>query len=174
MKRECRSVFFILALFFIFNYIGVVSSLSVVVHVPEKYVEVSPGDRVYFEVDIKYPENYVRKDLGLEYTVFYEGDVFLQSKVLKAVETQASFLDFLIIPEGAKTGRYVLNVGVLDYEDLDEEVEASFYVIPGTFSEFKIYFFILFGIVVFLVLIVFFRISIRRNKENKLELDLFD
>ena len=76
-------------------FVNLVSALSVVVHVPEKYVSVVAGERFYFEVEVKYPENPSRKDLSLEYKILTrDGDVIAQSKVLKAIETQASFFVF--------------------------------------------------------------------------------
>ena len=48
-----------------------------------------------------------------------------QSKVLKAIETQASFMDFIVIPESAKPGMHIIKVKITDYEGLSEEVEAS-------------------------------------------------
>lgn len=106
-----------------------VSALSLTVHVPEKYTDVVSGERLYFDVEIKYPENPLRKDLRLEYSVLNEaGEVVLESKAIKAVETQASFIDFVVIPESLETGRYEIVVNVRDYESLSEEISASFYV----------------------------------------------
>jgi len=34
-----------------------VAALSISVHVPEKYTDVEAGERFYFEIDVKYPEN---------------------------------------------------------------------------------------------------------------------
>lgn len=119
--------FFLFCLFFLV--VANVSALSLVVHVPEKYVEVEAGERVYFEVDVKYPENLARKDLRLEYEIFTEeGTLVSQSKAIKAIETQASFIDFIVIPDSATSGVYLLNVKIKDYESLSEEVGASFHV----------------------------------------------
>ncbi|MCH7850130.1 MAG: hypothetical protein IH845_00620, partial [Nanoarchaeota archaeon] len=48
-----------MVLLYMLNFIGMasVSALSIVVHVPEKYVDVQAGERFYFEIEIKYPEN---------------------------------------------------------------------------------------------------------------------
>lgn len=104
------------------------SALSVVVHVPEKYTNVLAGDRFYFEVDIQYPENPSRKDLRLEYDILENGEVIAQSKLLKAVETQASFMDYIVIPTTAKSGLYDVSVNITDYADLNETASASFHV----------------------------------------------
>ncbi|MCK5602465.1 hypothetical protein KAR91_11360 [Candidatus Pacearchaeota archaeon] len=173
-KRGRRSVNFILIGIFLISLIGVVSSLSISTHVLEKYTEVSPGERFYFEVEIKYPENLERKDLRLEYNVLYGDEVVLQSKVLKAVETQISFLDYLVIPSGLEPGLYTLRVKILDYEELSEEVEASFYVIPGDSLELRVYFYALLSSILIVGFIVFFGVSIHRKKQSsRLELELF-
>jgi len=133
----------IIVFLFMLNLISIasVSSLSIVVHVPEKYTDVSSGERFYFEVGIKYPENSLRKDLSLNYEILDgENNVIAQSKVLKAVETQASFIDFIVIPEIAETGLHVIKVRITDDGSLSEEVEASFHVVRRG-GQLKLYFF---------------------------------
>jgi hypothetical protein len=141
------------------------SALSIAVHVPEKYTVVQPGDRFYFELEIKYPENPERKDLKLDYEVLTkDGEIIAQSKVLKAVETQASFMDFIIIPETAKKGMHIIKVGISDYENLEEEVEASFQVIPDSADQIKLYFFVLLSILLIVGILVVVAILIEMRK----------
>ena len=137
-------VFFVLIILVVgFFSVTSVSALSVVVHVPEKYTDVQAGERFYFEIEIKYPENPSRKDLRLNYEILKDDEVIAQSKVLKAIETQASFIDFIVIPESAEKGLHTIKVKIADYEELNEEIEASFHVIPAGSSQIKLYFFIL-------------------------------
>jgi hypothetical protein len=141
-----------------------VSALSVVVHVPEKYTTVQPGERFYFEIEIKYPENPQRKDLKLEYEILTKDkEVIAQSKVLKAVETQASFMDFIVIPETAKKGMHIIKIKIADYETLSEDVEASFQVVAGSESQIKLYFFILLGIIIIIGILVVVTIVLERK-----------
>ncbi|MDA3836385.1 MAG: hypothetical protein PF542_02070 [Nanoarchaeota archaeon] len=141
------------------------SSLSVVVHVPEKYTDVSAGDRFYFAVEVKYPENPRRKDLRLEYTIItIDGELIAQSKALKAVETQASFIDFIVIPESTDSGLYLVNVEIKDYEILSEEVSSSFNIVGNKDDELKLYFMIMIGVVLFLAILVLFQIFRGRKK----------
>jgi len=145
-----KILFVILFLSCIFS-LNNASALSLTVHVPEKYTDVSPGDRFYFEIEVKYPENPKRKDLRMEYEIRTPDDELIaQSKALKAVETQASFIDFIIIPESASTGLYLINVKVKDYELLSEEVGSSFQVVRKRSDDIKIYFFVLLGAVLFI------------------------
>ena len=134
--------------FFSFISMVSVSALSVVVHVPEKYTDVQAGERFYFEIEIKYPENPSRKDLRLNYEISKDDEVIAQSKVLKAVETQASFIDFIVIPESAEKGLHIIKVKISDYGGLSEEVEASFNITSAGSGQIKTYFFILLGVVI--------------------------
>lgn len=133
----------------IWLFFSVVSTyaLSIAVHVPEKYTDVRPGERFYFEIEVKYPENPQRKDLRLNYEILKDGEIIAQAKFLKAIETQASFMDFIVIPESAKKGLHLINIKISDYEDLAEEVSASFHVLSKT-HQVKIYFLVLLGAII--------------------------
>jgi len=155
--------------FFIISIINLssTSDLSIVVNVPEKYTDVIAGERFYFEIEIKYPENPSRKDLRLNYEILtQDGEIIAQSKVLKAVETQASFMDFIVIPESADSGLHIIKVKISDYEILSEEVEASFQVIPGGGGQIKMYFFILLGAVIVVAGLVVVSIVISRRRPD--------
>ncbi len=141
-----------------------VSALSVAVHVPEKYTDVVAGERLYFEIDIKYPENPSIKDLRLGYEILKDGKVIAQAKVLKAIQTQASFMDFIVIPESTGQGLHVIKVKISDYDLLSEEIEASFHVTSGSGGQIKMYFFILLGVVVLVGILVV--VSIITGKKN--------
>ncbi len=122
-----------------------VRAMSAGVIVPEKYTDVKAGERVYFEIDLKYPENPSRKDLKLSYRVLDAGgNMIVQSKVLKAIDTQSSYVDFLVIPENTESGVYTISIGISDYDDLEKEVSASFNV-TSTKSPFETYFVVLLG-----------------------------
>lgn len=153
-------VLFIMAV----NFLAVIPAhaLSIAVHVPEKYTDVKAGERFYFEIEIKYPENSSRKDLRLNYEIKKDDEIIAQSKVLKAVETQASFIDFIVIPESAKKGLYTIRVGVSDYSNLNEEVEASFYV-TKIWNQLKLYFLILLGAILFVGLLAVIQIILIRK-----------
>jgi len=161
--RKFISILFILSFFYFFSIVSV-SALSIVIHVPEKYTDVQAGERFYFEIEVKYPENPSRKDLRLNYEIVdKENNVIAQSKVLKAVETQASFIDFIVIPESAKKGLHIIKIKIADYEDLSEEVEASFHVVSSG-SKLKLYFFILLGATVLVGILVMINIFITKEK----------
>ena len=162
-----RKICLIMIGMILFSFISMasVSALSVVVHVPEKYTDVVAGERFYFEIEVKYPENPQRKDLRLNYEILTQsGEIIAQSKVLKAIETQASFMDFIVIPESAENGMHIIKVRIQDYETLSEEVEASFHVTSGSSGQIKIYFFILLGVIILIGILVVVGIVIRKRK----------
>lgn len=122
-----------------------VYALGIAVHVPEKYTDVQAGERFYFEIEIKYPENLFRKDLRLNYEILKDDEVLAQSKILKAIEAQASFMDYIVIPESAEKGLHTIKVNISDYGDLSEEISASFHVISSGSEQIRTYFLILLG-----------------------------
>jgi len=134
-------------------------ALSTEVHVPEKYTNVSAGDRFYFELDIQYPENPSREDLHLEYDITKNGETIAQSQVLKAVETQASFMDYVVIPDSAESGLYNINIKISDYAKLNESTSASFNVV-GKDNQLLYYFLALVGVII--AFGIFIMIEIKR------------
>lgn len=139
-------------------------ALSVEVYVPEKYTIVEAGERFYFEIDIKYPENPKRKDLRMIYQIKKSGELVAESKFLKAVETQASFMDFIVMPENAEKGLYHINVIVSDYENLNEEISATFNVVKSKQREIQIYFFVILGAVVLVAALLFVQIALIKRR----------
>lgn len=143
------------------------SALSVVVHVPEKYTAVHAGERFYFEIEVKYPENPHRKDLRLEYEIRdMDGKLLAQSKVLKAIETQASFIDFIVIPEVADTGLHIINVKVTDYESLNKEVSASFHVTGESSENMTLYLLAILVAVILVTSLSIIQLIILRKKQG--------
>lgn len=143
-----------LSIFLFLALVKSVFALNINVHVPEKYTDVEAGERLYFEVEIKYPENPKRKDLRLEYEIKEDGKIIANAKFLKAVETQASFMDYIVIPESAEKGLHIINVAISDYENLKEEVSASFQITGSKKDQLKNYFLILLGVILIVVLLV--------------------
>jgi len=161
-----KKLILIIILFIVFfNNLSYVSALSIVVHVPEKYTDVQAGERFYFEIEVKFPENPSRQDLRLNYEIADEdNNLIAQSKVLKAIETQASFIDFIVIPENTKSGLHIIKVGVSDYEVLNEEVSASFNVISKGSGKLKTYFFILLGATIIVGILVVVSIVLGKRR----------
>lgn len=132
-------------------------ALSITAHISDQSVEVIGGDRLYFEIDIKYPENPRRKDLRLEYQIVEGGEVIASEKVLRAIETQASFLDYIVVPQSVQSGTKELRVIIEDYETLHREVSSSFHVLKGK-NQVEVYFFIIIGAVLLVAVLVVMQI----------------
>lgn len=137
-------------------------ALNITARIGDQYTEVIGGDRLYFEIEIKYPENPRRKDLRLEYQIIEDGKVIASEKVLRAVETQASFLDYIVVPQSVNSGIKTLNVVIEDYETLHQEVSASFRVLKGR-NQLEAYFFILLGAILLVIVLVFIQIRIAKR-----------
>ena len=158
-----RALFIFLLYLLLGNVLISVSALSLGVHVPEKYTDVKAGERFHFEIEVKYPENPERKDLRLEYEILtIKGDLISQSKALKAIETQASFIDFIVIPGSVEGGLHTINVKVTDYESLNEEVSATFHVEGKGTDQIVIYFAIILGAIILVGILIIFSLFRRR------------
>ena len=144
------------------------SALSISTRISDQSTEVSGGDRLYFDVEIKYPENTERKDLRIEYQIREEGQVIASEKVLRAVETQTSFLDYVVVPKSAKSGMHDLHIIVEDYVGLHKEVSATFNVRKGI-DQLTAYFFVLLGAVILVGVLVFIQVHLvmRRMQEQQ-------
>jgi hypothetical protein len=130
------------------------AAMSIVLSIPEKYGEVQVGEKLYFQTEVKWPENVGRKDLRVEYSVRDQNDKEVAYlKVLKAIETQASFMDSIAISESTPPGTYRIYAKFSDYGDLSQEVTASFTVARGDVAS-STYIYIIIGLIGIIVLVV--------------------
>lgn len=168
-RKKLFSIFLLLLVIAVF-YPSPAYALNIAARIGDQYTEVQGGDRLYFEVDIKYPENPRRKDLRIEYQIIEpaspaggNGEIIASEKVLRAVETQASFLDYIVVPKSAKGGIHDLNVIITDYENLHEEVSATFKILKGI-DQVTTYFFIMLGAILLVAVLVIIQILSGRRK----------
>ena len=109
------------------------------------------------------PENPARIDLRLNYEVRNSvGELVAQAKVLKAIQTQASFIDSIVLPDNLESGLHTIDILINDYGDMNEKVGSSFTVISEGTDKITMYFFIIMGSVIFLAVIVLYDITRRR------------
>jgi hypothetical protein len=140
-----------------------ISALTLTVDIPDKYTKVSAGERFFFTLAVKYPENPSRIDLRLNYEVRNEmGELLAQSKVLKAVQTQASFIDSIVLPDNLETGFYTIDVIVSDYGDMNEKVGSSFHITGNGTDRLTMYFFIIMASVGLLSILVVYDLLKKR------------
>ena len=141
-------------------------AISATINIPKEYSQIKAGGDVYFETDIKWPENNGRKDLRIEYSVLdKDGNEVAYAKVLKAVETQASFMDFISIPESVQAGMYKINAKLSDYQNLNQEITTSFYVVDNLdpIIKYAIIFFGIIGLIGFVVVVELFLLIKKKN-----------
>lgn len=97
------------------------------IDIPEKYLEVHAGGNLHFDSKIKLDSNDTEKDLIMEYLI---KDINQQKitylKVLKTIDSQASLINSINIPENTKAGRYKIFLNVTDNKRSTQEVAASF------------------------------------------------
>jgi hypothetical protein len=145
---------------------GSVSAMSIAVGIPEKYSEIRAGEKVYFETEVKWPENAGRKDLRIEYSVKNkDGKEVAYLKVLKAIETQASFMDAISIPESVPPGMYKISAKLSDYTNLNQEVAASFNVAKSG-NNTQTYLFIIIGLLSVVAIFVIGEMFILTRRKN--------
>ena len=141
-------IFFLLAIF-LFS-ITNISALTLTVDVPDKYSKITAGERFFFTLAVKYPENPSRIDLRLTYEIRNtQGELVAQAKVLKAIQTQASFIDSIVLPKDLRGGLHTIDILVNDYGNMDEKVGSSFTVIAKGTDRITVYFLITIGSIIF-------------------------
>jgi len=151
MKIFEKNIFLFLLLICFINF---VSSLSLDLSIPKEYSEVVSGESVYFQINVKYPENTLRQDLVLEYKILDEnGKVLARLETLKAIETQFSLFESIVVPKDLVSGMYVLNVQVSSGGILMNEINTSFNVVDEKESLLVIFLIIFLGAVIFGIII---------------------
>ncbi|OGG62182.1 hypothetical protein A3C87_01160 [Candidatus Kaiserbacteria bacterium RIFCSPHIGHO2_02_FULL_49_34] len=157
LKRVTAKAVVALLLFFVSA--PSVSAFSLTTRIGDQSTELKAGDRLYFDVEIKWPENDRRQDLRVEYQILSEGTVIASEKVLRAVETQASFLDYIVVPQNATEGMKMLSVILETYDQsLKENISATFYVAAAE-NKMLIYFIILAAAIALVIMLVIVQIA---------------
>ncbi len=126
----------ILLYFIVFSFLLYIvfaqDSFNLEVEIPETYEEVLAGENIWFTTKLLNLGNKDRMDVTLKYEIL---DINKQLKSSKsetvAVETQASFVGSLKVPESLEKGLYFLRVILVtvDSEQDVSEAETSFNVI---------------------------------------------
>lgn len=164
MKRVINVLLIGLFLVLIIN---LTSAMTATINIPEKYSQVSAGEKVYFETEVKWPENIGRKDLRIEYSIKDgAGQEVAYLKVLKAIETQASFMDSISLPESINAGTYKVFLTMSDYKELNQEVAVSFKIVGKSGNLFNFYLLIILAIVGLIAVVVVLELFILIRKKG--------
>ncbi|RMD45410.1 hypothetical protein D6829_02425 [Candidatus Pacearchaeota archaeon] len=78
------------------------------------YERVPIGGKIIFTTKILNLNSEGRKDITLLYELLKDGRVILSHKKTVAIETQASFVGDLNVPEKAETGKYTVRTSIID------------------------------------------------------------
>ncbi len=132
MKKGKIIFSFFIAILFALQFI---SAFELSVTIPDKYQEIQAGETLQFQIAIKNIEKAGRHDIQLDYQL-KKGSIILNSRrELKAVETQASFLSSIKVPEETPSGIYTVEVIVNE----KEEVSTNFNVKSSEMAQIKMY-----------------------------------
>jgi len=128
------------------------------IDLPSTYKSVSPGADIWFTLNILNLANTDRVDVTLKYDLVDEyNNVLVTKSKTVAVETQASFVADLKVPENAKLGNYYLKVNMNSPQG---EINASTSLkVVTSKSSLTIYYII--GAIVLLCLIIILMIRSR-------------
>lgn len=158
-----KKILVFLFLFAMFIPVAKARAMTVDVNIPEKYKSVEAGDRLYFQLDIQYPENQMRRDVRVEYDLVKSGELILKSKNLKAIESQTSFMDYIVVPEFAGKGEYAIKVIVTD--GVVGEGSGNF-IVTSKGDSIKLVFYAIIGLILVLSVIIGWE-TIRLGKLEK-------
>ena len=118
---------------------GDLEGLEVSVFVPEKYQRVQAGEMLQFQTSIKNIARSGRHDIQLDYFIKKNEITITNRRELKAVETQASFLASIKVPEETLPGIYNIEVQINE----EESALATFYVKSSEVGQIRTYLIIL-------------------------------
>jgi len=118
---------------------GNLKGLELSVVVPEKYQNVQAGEMLQFQTSVKNIKVAGRHDVQLDYYIKKNEIVIAHRRELKAVETQASFLASIKVPEETLPGIYNIEVEINE----EESAIATFYVKSSDVGQIRMYMIIL-------------------------------
>ncbi len=145
---------------------NIVSAMTVSVGIPDAFSQVQAGNKIYFETEIKWPENTGRKDLRIDYSILDKNKTEIaQLKVLRAIETQVSFMDGIAVPADASSGLYTVLVKIIDYGTLSKEASVTFNVTQSGNST-QTYLIVIIGFLSFISIFVTFELFFLMRKKS--------
>ncbi len=138
---------------------GDLQGLELSVFVPEKYQNVQAGEMLQFQISLKNIQKLGRHDIQLDYYIKKNEITISNRRELKAVETQASFLASIKVPEETLPGIYNIEVQINE----EESAIATFYVKSSDIGQIRTYLIVL----IIAILVVGGLISWQLNKLTK-------
>jgi hypothetical protein len=167
MRNKYLPVLLIASIIFVTSFC---SALTITASVPGQYQTVSPGNPVYVHTEVKWPENNAKVDLVVEYNITNtSGNSVAYLKVLRAIETQTSFLDSIQVPSGTPSGEYTVSENISFPGSTAQEVASSFTVSsPDSTSNGMLmtYILVIAGIVMLIAVLAVIELAILLKKKR--------
>ena len=145
-------------------------SFNLKVEIPDSYKNIVLGKPVVFTARILNLANDNRVDITLKYYAIdsKQNVIFTKSETL-AVETQASFVREVKLPQETPTGDYTIKAEIIYNDNKEAESQDSFKIIKNNRSNIEILIIVVIIVTVILFILIFFLSKIRRFIE-KIEL----
>lgn len=118
---------------------GELKGLELAIFIPEKYQRVKAGEELQFQILITNIQKIGRHDIQLDYSIKKNEILLTKRREIKAIETQASFLSSINVPEETLPGIYNIEVEINE----EQSAMATFYVQSSDFRQVKIYLIVL-------------------------------
>jgi hypothetical protein len=130
-------------------------SSNLEVDIPSDYKQVAAGDKIWFTTKLLNLADVGRRDVTLTYKVTdNKQNVLVSKSETVAVQTQASFVGSLEIPQNAPTGDYILSVFLNSVgESRGIETQSSFRIVKNATDK-KPYYYIGGGIIALVIIIL--------------------
>jgi len=148
------SIWYVIVLISLLTSVQMVSALEVSLSIPDKYQKVQAGERLFFEIQLENIESAGRHDISLDYIIKKNDVVITSRRELKAVETQASFLASIKVPEETISGIYDIEVKIND----KSVSQSSFFVKSSELAQVKIYLLLLTIAVIIIGMLIFWEL----------------
>lgn len=131
------------------------------IEIPQSYTTIGAGEQLWFTVKLLNLASTKRRDVTLVYAIIEEDKELFSKTETVAVETQASFVGSLHIPEHTQAGKHILRVTLNDVTLPDSvSSEISFNVKAGSTPRSRVYWY--YGASVLVILLIGY--SMHRSK----------
>lgn len=122
------------------------------IDLPNTYHNANPGEDIWFTIKLLSLANTDRIDVTLNYAlVDANGNVLVTQSKTVAVETQASFVEDIRVPDTAKAGKY--NIGVTLNSTIGDATSKTSINVVSSRTGYQIYY--IAGAIILLVLLIF-------------------
>ena len=136
------------------------SSFNLKVEIADSHKTIQPGEEIYFTTKILNLANKQRKDITLKYEILKENNVITTKSETMAIETQASFVGDLKIPEASEEGNYDLRVTLL-VNDVEEASGKDSFQITKKENKTTYYTYVIIIVIIALGLIILITLKLK-------------